>query len=168
MGYTTDFYGEFELDKPLSSKHRAYLTAFSDTRRMMRNKSKLPERITRIHSDSQLKNEVEGEYFVDGGGMCGQDADSSVIDYNYPPSTQPGLWCQWVPNEEGTAILWNESEKFYNYTEWLEYIIDNFLAPFGYVLSGEVKWEGEEHSDIGLIIVKDNRVTTKAGHIVYK
>ena len=37
MGYTTDFDGKFDLDKPLTPEHRAYLEAFARTRRMQRN-----------------------------------------------------------------------------------------------------------------------------------
>lgn len=79
----------------------------------------------------------------------------------------PGIWCQWIPTEDGKCLEWDEGEKFYNYVEWLEYLIKEFLAPKGYVLNGEVEWTGEENGDIGLIIVKDNIVTTKEGKIVY-
>ena len=37
MGYTTTFEGEFRLDRPLSAEQRAYLNAFSATRRMRRD-----------------------------------------------------------------------------------------------------------------------------------
>ena len=149
-------------------EHKLYLEKFSDTRRMKRDGSKLPERKTKIHDQAQLLNEVNGEYFVDGFGMCGQDEDESVLEYNYPPATQPGLWCQWIPNEDGTAINWNGAEKFYNYTDWIDYIANRLLAPLGYVLNGEVEWQGEERDDMGLIVVKDNVVTTKAGFVDYK
>jgi hypothetical protein len=54
-------------------------------------------------------------------------------------------------------------EKFYYYTEWLQYLCDHFLAPWGYVLNGEVTWEGEDHSDVGLLKVVDNKVTRHKG-----
>jgi hypothetical protein len=38
----------------------------------------------------------------------------------------------------------------------LEYLIDHFLAPWGYVLNGEVNWQGEREDDTGKIIVADN------------
>ena len=104
---------------------------------------------------------------VGDGGFAGQDHDDSIIDYNDPPQGQPGLWCQWIPSDDGTEILWNGGEKFYHYTEWLEYIIDNFLAPNGYVLNGEVYWYGEESDDIGKIIVSDNQVDVKYGQVTY-
>ncbi len=91
--------------------------------------------------------------------MFGQDDDDSVLDSNKPPKGQPGLWCQWVPNKLGTAIFWNQAEKFYSYVEWLEYLLKHFLTPWGYVVDGKVDWQGEEDSDRGTILVKDNKVT---------
>lgn len=168
MGYTTDFNGEFNLDKPLTIEHRAYLTKFSETRRMRRNPSvadKLPDP-DRIAVGLPVGN--EGEYFVGAEGFAGQDRDDSVVDYNSSPNNQPGLWCQWIPTEDGTAIVWDGGEKFYDYVEWLEYIIKNFLAPWGYVLNGEVEWFGEDANDRGKIVVKNNAVKTKVAKIVYE
>ena len=36
--------------------------------------------------------------------------------------------------------------------EWLQYIINNFIEPWGYVLNGEVNWQGERAEDIGTIV----------------
>lgn len=85
--------------------------------------------------------------------------NKSIIDYNKPAKTQPGLWCQWVPNNDGTKIIWDEGEKFYCYVEWLAYLQDNFLRPWGYNLSGSVKYQGEDKYDSGTITVKGNDIT---------
>jgi hypothetical protein len=154
MGYTTDFGGSFKLDKPLDNETRVFLTKLADTRRMKR----------KFDDD---KYGVDGEFYVDGGGMAGQDEEESIVEYNTPPSTQPGLWCQWVPNEEGTEIAWDGGEKFYAYTEWLRYIIEKVLKPKGYVLKGAVEWYGEDSDDRGMLVVKDNVVTVRRGEIVY-
>jgi hypothetical protein len=151
MGYTTDFEGVFKLNKKLTPKLQEYLTKFSNTRRMAR---KLPKKFG-----------TEGEFYVDGGGMSGQDREDSIIDYNHPPSTQPGLWCQWKPTEDGMGIEWDGGEKFYNYVEWLQYIVSNFLEPKGYTLNGNVSWQGEDRGDVGIIEVKDNNITTYDGVI---
>jgi len=81
---------------------------------------------------------------------------------------QPGLWCQWVPNEAGTAIVWDEGEKFYEYTAWIEYLIAHFLGPWGYRLDGEVYWQGEENDDRGLIAIVDNEVKIRNAVITYQ
>jgi hypothetical protein len=110
----------------------------------------------------------EGAYFVGGIGMLGQDRDPSVIDHNSPPEGQPGLWCQWIPTEDGMAIVWDEGEKFYDYVEWLSYLIEHFLQPWGYVVNGEVSWQGEDPTDRGTIIVRDNIVRTSSINFLTK
>lgn len=105
---------------------------------------------------------VEGEYYVEGD-------ENNIIDYNNPPSTQPSLWCQWVPVERDGEhyIEWDGSEKFYNYVDWIVYIIDKILTPRGYSLTGDVKWQGERGSDFGLISINENTVTVSKGKVTY-
>lgn len=139
----------------------------------------------------------DGSFFIGGTGSFGQSDDGSVIDYNKPPGQpsyeetrnwdfnvmwdtqqklikegkcQPGLWCQWVI--EGTPddcqLVWDGSEKFYEYTAWLEYLINNFFNPWGVTLNGEIFWQGEEPTDMGKIVVTDNVVTELTGHVEYR
>lgn len=157
MGYTTEFSGSINVDPPLNEAEIDYLKRFAESRRMKR------------------KN---GPYYI-GTGSSGQDQEPDIEDYNRPPDGQPGLWCQWVPNDNGTEIEWDGGEKFYNSPEWMQYIIDHFLAPgakakselpflqANHVLNGEIEAQGEESDDRWLLVVKDNKVTTKAGRIVY-
>jgi len=83
------------------------------------------------------------------------DMDHRAEDY------APGNYCQWVPNEDGTAIVWDENEKFYNYTAWLVVLIDKFIRPWGIQLNGSVRWDGEEQGDAGVITIENNLVTTE-------
>ena len=169
MGYSTDFYGQFNLDKPLTVAHLNYLTKFAETRRMKRNASILENSDkTLTHQKVGLPIGIQGEYFVDGAGSYGQEKDDSILEYNSPPDTQPGLWCQWTPSEDGTAIVWDEGEKFYDYEKWIEYIIQNFLKLWGYTLNGEVKWEGEGSGDMGKMSIVDNVLTVKRATITYE
>jgi hypothetical protein len=163
MGYTTDFDGEFELDKPLSEEHLNYLNAFAYIRHMRRDPSKLINKEDLIRELVGLPLGEEGEFYVGssadaGGNFKGQHVDDSVIDNNYPPKTQPGLWCQWIPTEDGESIEWDGGEKFYYYVEWLRYIIEKFLKPWGYILNGTVRWRGEGFDDIGVIRVENNQI----------
>lgn len=123
----------------------SFLTKFSESRRVKRR--------------LDPKYGIDGEFFVDGKETYGQESDASIVDYNVPPSTQPGLYCQWIPSTDGTFIEWDGGEKFYYYVEWLKYIIKNFLEPKGYVLNGEVEWRGEDFHDDGTIVVKNNKVS---------
>ena len=148
MGYTTDFEGSVSIEPPLSVQEFTFLKRFSETRRM---------------------NRRAGPYFVDGTGMAGQGNDSDIIDHNSPPRGQPGLWCQWVPNEDGTALVWNGAEKFYEAERWMKYLIDHFLAPnplagpelpflTGHVLNGTIEAQGEESDDRWDLVVETNDV----------
>jgi len=119
MGYTTNFNGQFKLNKQLSLDDYQWLKDWNEDR----------------HEES------EG---------------------------YPSYYCQWMPTEDGLALEWDEEEKFYSYVEWLEWLIKNFFKEKGYILNGEVEWEGEEQGDVGKIIVKDNVVSTKKGRIVYE
>lgn len=168
MGYTTDFKGSFELSRPLAPEHDAYLKQFSETRRMMRNESLVAQMPDPVREAVGLEVGPQGAYFVGAPGFAGQDRTEDIVDYNEPPRDQPGLWCQWVPNDEGTAIVWNEAEKFYNYVEWLEYLVKNFLSRWGYQLNGKVIWQGEETSDSGVIYVKNNQIKAIPDELVRK
>lgn len=168
MGYTTDFSGSFDLNKPLAAQHKAYLEKFAETRRMQRKQTLAAKMPDPVRLAVGLPIGKQGAYFVGANGHCGQDRDESVVDYNTSPDGQPGLWNQWVPNEDGTSIEWDGGEKFYNYVEWLEYIIEHFLQPWGYILNGEVEWFGEDRDDRGMIIVVNNDVTTKTAVVSYE
>lgn len=153
MGYTTDFEGRFTLDKPLTEEHAAYLTAFSDTRRMKRSAERAAAMPDPVRAAVGLPIGEDGGYFVGGGGFAGQEHDASVMDYNGKPHGQPGIWCKWVPTEDRAGIEWSGAEKFYDYDDWLRYICAHFLEPWGYTLSGSVTYQGEDPGDRGKVHV---------------
>lgn len=158
MGYNTQFSGDFfDLHKPLSSEHKAYLEKFSNSRRVKRD-IKLLDRNPTLEAVGLPLGE-EGAYFVDTPKPYAEEIrDPSVVAYNKPPKGQPSLWCGWTPSSDGKKIVWDESEKFEAYVEWIEYIIEHFLKPWGYVLNGSCKWEGEERDDYGIILLESNTV----------
>lgn len=145
MGYTTEFDGKFTFDKQLDKETFNLLKGLAETRRMKRN-------MEDVYG-------VDGEFYVGGEGIHQlENRDDTVVDYNTPPGTQPSLWLQWVPTEGGRHLEWDGEEKFYNYIEWLEYIIEKVLTPNGYKLNGEVEYYGEEADDKGTIAIIDNNI----------
>lgn len=42
---------------------------------------------------------------------------------------EPSWWCHWAPSTDGSTLRWDGQEKFYAGTEWMAYLIDNFLRP---------------------------------------
>lgn len=177
MGYNTDFEGSFKLNKPLTVAQKAYLEKFCETRRMKRDAAITAKRPDLVREAVGLPVGSEGEFFVGAGGDFGQegmgcfgggDADAlGIIESNCPPLTQPSLWCHWTASESGEEIIWDGGEKFYDYVEWLRYIIRNFLIPWGLVLNGDVEYFGEDRDDRGIIRVKDNVVRQTVARIVY-
>jgi hypothetical protein len=138
MGYNTEFYGEFKTNMPVDEETYNLLTGLAKTRRMKR--TGLPE-----------KYGIDGEYYS-------EDNEEVIVDHNEPPRTQPGLWLCWEMQEDRQTIVWNGQEKFYHYSEWIEYIIEKILKPRGYILNGNVEWRGEDSMDTGNILVVDNTI----------
>lgn len=134
----------------------------------------------------------DGEFFAKKDDIMGQSRDESIIDYNTSPGLipysqnmdfntiweqnqkaikggdcQPGLWCQWVIIDGGNTLEWDGGEKFYNYVEWLKYLINRFFSKWSVYLNGEITWEGEDSTDLGKIQVSDNVVKVLTGHVSY-
>jgi len=117
MGYTTDFRGRFEFNKPLTDDMLKVYKRFHDDR----------------HEDG------------------------------YQPNGKPSIWLQWeiVKEDNKFYLQWDESEKFYNYVEWLEYIIKYVFKVWNAEITGKVEWRGESWDDMGTITVQDNVVLTE-------
>lgn len=159
MGYTTSFWGDVKVDPPLNAEEVKYLHDFNRSRRMKRGK---------------------GSYYANpGSDGFGQDHEDDIIDYNFPPDDQPSLWCQWAPTDDGSAIAWDDGEKFYGADEWMKYIIDHFLKPgalaknelpflqANHVVNGTINAQGEDSDDRWQLIVRDNVVFVADGEVSF-
>ena len=76
------------------------------------------------------------------------------------PEGFPHTWCDWLIQGDHQTIEWDEEEHFYDFEEWVGYIVDKILSPRGYVVNGEVMWRGEDFLDMGRLTVRDNVVGT--------
>ena len=173
MGYHTDFFGSFDIHPSLKPEHIAYLKQFAYVRHMKRDPEKTALRPDPLREAVGLSVGLEGAYFVGAGGDFGQEghvystAADDVLDHNHEPADQPGLWCQWVPSEDGAELKLDDGEKFYEYVEWLEYLIKHFLEPWGYTVSGQVDWEGDDRDDRGRIDVTVNIIKVLVAKTTY-
>ena len=69
----------------------------------------------------------------------------------------PNTYMDWMYDSDTESLIWDtETEKFYEYIEWLEYLIDEVFSPNYYVLNGAMTWFGEDEDDLGLIKIKNN------------
>jgi len=169
MGYSTDFLGTFTITPPLNLAQTAYLRKFAEIRHMKRDAEITSTRPDPLRLAVGLPVGVEGGYFVGSTGWPGQEGmfggggsalrePPDLLDHNEEPEGQHGLWCHWQPTEDGAGLEWDGSEKFYNFSLWLVYIIEHFLKPWGRVLSGDVRYHGESYDDYGTLHVADNIV----------
>lgn len=170
MGYTTELYGKIKIHPKMKAEHADYINQFCQTRRVKRNAE-----LTALRPDPHreivgLPVGTDGGYFTGAIGFGGQENAKDIIDHNVPPAGQPGLWCKWMittksENKElyDAVLEWNGHEKFYDYIEWLEYLILHFFEPWGYSLNGTTKWQGQREEDTGFILVEDNTVVVEKG-----
>lgn len=181
MGYTTEFSGQVNIEPPLNEHEISFLNDLSSTRRMKRTK---------------------GPLFVRGSGSFGQGRDDDVLDHNRAngessyigepaeeENGQPGLWCQWVPTDDGTTLEWDGGEKFYHAAEWMKYIVTNLLSgesakvyvgkhrgederlehfTFDHVVNGTIHAQGEDTDDRWILVVEDSVVKVSDAEITYK
>lgn len=175
MAYQTTFEGVLRLDRPLTGAHRAYLEAFARTRRVRRDEAKTTQRPDPLRQAVGLPVGPEGGFFVGAGGELGQEGggmlfdpggrpaeELGILDFNQPPSGQPHLWCCWRPTHEGEGIFCLEGGSHYEYVTWLRFLLANFLRPWGYLVSGSLRYQGEDHNDRGRILVSGQEVRREA------
>lgn len=154
MGYQTEFTGHVTVEPPLNGPEMAFLRQFANSRRYQCS---------------------EGPFHVATGGDPNRHVGCQPIATNTAPSGQPGLWCSWVPTDDGLGIEWSGMEKFYDADEWMAYLIDNFLRPdadanvsdddqfkhftFNHIVNGRIEAQGEDADDRWTLVVKDNIVS---------
>ena len=78
------------------------------------------------------------------------------------PTPNPGGYMQWVPTEDLDGIVWDGGEKFYSYTEWMQWLC-KWLKDRRIDANGELRYSGEEANDTGTLKVSGNLVTVHKG-----
>ncbi|OXM57043.1 hypothetical protein CFP71_09920 [Amycolatopsis thailandensis] len=110
-----------------------------------------------------------------------------AAEHNLPDSC-----CQWIPDDAGTTLEFDQGEKFYCASDWMVYLIDTFLRPcatlqqdlarrapgyefapalehftFDHQCNGEIDAQGEDADDRWRLIVRDNIVSVQSGDVVF-
>jgi hypothetical protein len=98
--------------------------------------------------------------------------DGVTITYDYYQSSEehPDMYCRWTVSDDGRKIMWDGWEKFYEYEEWMRFIIEHFLQPgckaaselpflqANHVCNGVIDVECPEYGAEFQLVVEDNRV----------
>ncbi len=164
MGYHTTFEGAFDISPPLAEHHRAYLQKFADVRHMRRDAAITETMPDPLRIAVGLPIGEDALYYVGSEARFGQDYDSpGVVDASDMPSGAPELWCNWEPTDDRRGLQWNQAEKFRKYVEWLQFLIDRFLVPWGYTISGQVAFQGRDAGDSGFVKVQNNKAIKVKG-----
>lgn len=138
MGYTTTFDGVYKF-----------------------NKVPTAELIDKINEFSQTRHNYDDYPAI----WC-----QWVIGYQYAEAGEHNCNCVLTPERamkttreriSGELVLgWDGFEKFYEAEAWLMYIIDNFLKPEGYSITGSTHYQGELKANVGELTVVDNIITS--------
>lgn len=150
------FDGSFGVETYLDTETINLILGLNKSRRVKRDTKALARKL-----DISLKECLET--YLEDGQLYVPDNDDitddeSVVSLNEPPSDQPGLYCKWTVDVEDNSIVWDGSQDFENFFEWLNYLIEIVLKPRGYVVNGKVRYIGRRLDDMGLITVKKNDV----------
>lgn len=121
MGYTTEFDGEFQLSRDLTSSERKRLNDFCENRH--------------------------------GGNMK-------------PDPGCPGFWCDWRFSDN--TMSWNGNEKSYDMVAWGNYLITEFLKPWGISITGMIYASGEQRGDIWAMKARGDVVNRIEGMMTFK
>ena len=102
--------------------------------------------------------EFKGTFTLTPALTMEQYADLDAIENEKDAGNgSPDGYFQWKPTRNGKGIQWDGGEKFYDYVEWLQWLIDAKLTPWGITLSGQVTYSGESRGDVGILRVVDGK-----------
>ena len=81
------------------------------------------------------------------------------------PNGEPGYYCHWVSTFDGTALVWNGREKFYDASTWMRLLIAKFLGPgstagpgsmlHNHVLNGSISAIGQDGAEWTIDVVEN-------------
>lgn len=170
MSYIVRFTGNFLINEKLDDKLAEYLERFYNTRHVKRNIEKTKQMYPNW-KEFCFRNRIgeDGEYFANGENFLEKDDD--IISYRVPPGIQPSILCPWRIDEFHKSIIWDGKENLIpieEHAQWLQYLIENFLSPCGYIVNGSVTYktrifysEREEAVRVGKITITDNVIDVK-------
>ncbi|MCB0032155.1 MAG: HEAT repeat domain-containing protein [Anaerolineales bacterium] len=184
MGYSTSFSGAFVVANGLAEAHANYLAHFAGVYHVKRDVALLLHYPDPIREAARLPVGDDGAYFIGFESLplrklanaYGIEIDEThqygqtvfdralVTEAKTHPDGQPSYWCHWIPSFDRQSIIWNGAEKFQAYREWLRYLLERFLIPWGYSLSGTVAWQGEAEGDFGKLILSNSQLIVEANH----
>lgn len=146
MGYRTCLDGTINVSHRVHGPRLDYLTAFTQTRHMRLD----------VQQCEKIADPLRRAVDLPAGFWTIPDSWEApvVLDMNCP-GLAPSLNCPWEIYQDGSAIIWDGWEKPKGYVAWLV-VLATLLKCWGHDVKGEIRYEGEEDADQGVI-----RIDTK-------
>ena len=141
----------------LATEHRRYLVAFAGARRVMRHEILAGTLPDPLRVAAGLPAGLDGGYFV---GSRGRAWDESVKNPHIPPTGQPSCTCAWLPVRSGAGlrqVAGATAQPAQVQLDWLRYLVEHFLRPWGYTLSGELVVQ-DANGNRGWLVVNDTQI----------
>jgi len=94
----------------------------------------------------------EGQYYLGEDETSVLPARPNSFENNDFTEQPPHSYLRWEYHPEDHTIRADDDEKFYCYQEWITLLVEDVLAPRGYVVNGTVHYENradreEEYND---------------------
>lgn len=185
MGYYTDFDGHFTITPPLQDRHEAYLQVWLPMEHRAYYEDKLKDIPDPLREAVGLPIGPEGVY-----ATCVESPDEHwtkdgiVLEprtigereelRHLTPDTAawcPTRYCYWTVESDDTGrceLQAPQSGKVYSYQEWLLFLLKKFFVPWGYTLNGQVNWNGEDRTDMGVMRIEDNVLSVDVASVTYE
>lgn len=141
----------------MENRHADYLRAFATIEHRCRDAGKTGNISDPLREAVGLDVGVEGCFFVGGDGG---EKDKSVIAWDSYPENLPGAYCPWTVSPDNTSIV--ESGKWewcgfqlVEMVNWLKFIEQEFLNPWGYAIEGQVFFQEPNHGFVESLVVRN-------------
>ena len=180
MGTNTDFTGAIRITPCVAEPLATRLKQFMDIRHMRRNVKTLYELFPEVEDRKPLSLFDDGDFGEDGAlflpvetpdlnkrlhepGPYPEGLEDN-LGMNKPPDPCPSLYCDLIllhdPDSGHSYLGWNEAEKAYYITDWIE-LIAGWLSERGYHLDGKMFAVVEGGLSYYTITVDDAKVTSQ-------
>jgi hypothetical protein len=158
---TVEMFGRFELNSPLAMPHLQYLQKFCSIRHMRRRTGMLTNLADPLRIAAGLPLGADGEFYV-GAHAVDSESDLTIVDANVQPRSQPGVLCDWTFGDDASSIVWaGQPGSLQTHLAWLQYLLDEFLVPWGHETNGAVYWRSTENdSEQGVIVLRKNEISS--------
>lgn len=134
------FSGNLAITPALQRAHYRYLREFAGNRHVMRHEILVGLLPDPVRTAVGLPVGLDGGYFV---GARGHAWDESIKNPHIPPTGQPSPHCPWEPvfrppTLQQQPTSWATGQTAEVQLDWLRYLVEHFLRPWGYTLQGEL------------------------------